>query len=322
MDRIALNVNELMMPTPPTSPIAIAVAVGPADLEVSRLRDLADSLACFDPGPATLVLIDDAPTPRHLDALLSLPPSMRAVSLHHPRHGGKVTFTKGKGICSAILLALQWIQSNLDAQFVLKLDTDSLVISPFRDRLNATFSANPALGMVGAYTQTPNGSERDWSHHEPTIRELAGGFDWRRPIQSLQKPTDPARIHIAALLEAARVHHYQPGEHCMGGGYALSRGLIDRMADAGYLADPSLWMKIDLPEDVMIGIHVRAVGLEFANSVKEGEVFGVRYLGLPDSPANLLAKGYAVIHAVKNDERFDEASVRAFFQADRAASKP
>lgn len=300
-----------------TSTVAIAVAVGPADLEVERLRDLADSIAHHDAGPATLVLIDDSPQPRELAATLRLPPSMTAVSLHHPRHGGHVTFTKGKGICSAILLALQWTHRNLDAQFILKLDTDSLVISPFRDRLSKLFQADSTLGMVGAYTQTPNGSERDWSHHEPTIHELSGRFDWRKPIQSLQRNPDPARRYIASLLHAARGNRYRPGEHCMGGGYALSRDLLDRMAAAGHLEDPSLWMKIDLPEDVMIGIHVRAVGLEFANSVNEGDVFGVRYLGLPDSPENLLAKRYAVIHAVKNDERFDEASVRAFFKADR-----
>ncbi len=306
------------MQEPSTSScVAIAVAVGPADLEIDRLRDLADSLAHHDAGPATLVLIDDAPEPRHLDTLLPLPASMNAVSLHHPRHGTKVTFTKGKGICSAILLALQWTQKNLRPRFVLKLDTDSLVISPFRDRLGSLFDANPSFGMVGAYTHTPNGSKRDWSHHEPSIRDLSGHFNWRKPIASLQRNQDPTRRYIAAMLHAARTNGYHAGEHCMGGGYALSTDLIDRMARAGYLDDPSLWMKIDLPEDVMIGIHVRAVGLNFANNVNEGDVFGVRYLGLPDSPENLLAKRYAVIHAVKNDERFDEATVRAFFKADR-----
>lgn len=301
--------------------VAVAIAVGPAELELQRLRDLADSIAHHDAGDAVLVMIDDSPEPRHLDSQLSLPPSIRAVSLHHPRHGRQVTFSKGKGICSAILLALRWIARHLDARFVLKLDTDSLVISPFRDRLSDLFSANPQLGMVGAYTQTPNGSERDWSHHEPSIRDLAGGFDWRKPIRSLKREPDPARRHIASLLHAARANGYRAGEHCMGGGYALSRELVDRMNRSGHLDDPSLWMNIDLPEDVMIGIHVRAAGLEFANSVNEGDVFGVRYLGLPDTPANLLLKRYSVIHAVKNDERMDEATIRAFFKSDRERSR-
>lgn len=297
--------------------VAIAIAVGPADLEVERLSDLADSIAHHDAGPIVLVLIDDAPRPRHLASRLSVPDRIRIVSLHHPRHGAKVTFTRGKGICSAILLALRYIQGETDAQFILKLDTDSLIISEFRNRLGRLFLENPGLGMVGAYTQTPNGSARDWSHHEPSIRELSGSFNWRQPIQSLQRNQDPARRHVAALLHAARAGGYRAGEHCMGGGYALSREFLDRCGRAGYLEEPSLWMSIDLPEDVMIGIHVRAVGMVFANHVNEGEVFGVRYLGLPDSPQNLLAKGYAVIHAVKNDERFDEASIRAFFKTER-----
>jgi hypothetical protein len=302
-------------PPSTSSEVAIAVAVGPAEVEIDRLRDLADSISHHDPGPATLVLIDDAPQTRQLDKLLSVPPTLNVVSLHHPRHGAKTAFTKAKGICSAILLAFQWIDRNLDAEFVLKLDTDSLVISPFRERLTALFKAQPELGMVGAYRYTPNGTERSWLNHAGNVRELARGFEWRHPIVSLRR--DRAHRHIASLIRCACANGYTLAEHCMGGGYAVSRELLKRMAAAQYLDDPSLWISIDLPEDVMIGIHVRAVGLEFADSVREGEVFGVRYQGLPDSPENLLAKRYAVIHAVKNDESYDEASVRAFFRADR-----
>lgn len=293
------------------------MAVGPAEVEIDRLRDLSDSIAHYDSGPATLVLVDDAPQPRRLDTLLQLPHSLSAVSLHHPRHGAKVTFTKGKGICSAILLALQWTARHLDATFVLKLDTDSLVIAPFRERLNDLFAKHPALGMAGAYTQTPNGTERDWSHHVKTVKSLQGSFQWRRPFRSLLIRRDPAHRHIASLIRTARRVGYQYGEHCMGGGYALGGGLVKRMDAAGYLNDPSLWMSVDLPEDVMIGLHTRAVGMDLANCVREGDVFGVRYLGLPDSPQALLDKGYAVIHAVKNDPKHDETSIRAFFKSER-----
>ena len=309
-----------MTPSSTSLPVAIIVAVGPAETEVERLRDLADSIAHHDPGPATLVLVDDAPQPRQLASQLTLPPRIQAVSLHHPRHGAKVTFTRGKGICSAVLQALQWIQKNTDTQFILKLDTDSLVISNFRDRLSTLLGADQSLGMVGAHTLTPNGTRRDWSHHKPIIRELAGGFNWRMPIRSLREHSNPAHRHIATLIGAALANSYDPGEHCMGGGYALSRELLDRMARAGHLEDPTLWMSVDLPEDVMIGIHVRAAGLGFANNVMEGEVFGVRYLGLPDSPERLLARRYSIIHSVKNDERFDERSVRAFFKQHRESA--
>jgi hypothetical protein len=303
--------------------IAIAIAVGPAEVEVERLRDLADSIVHHDRGPATLVLVDDSPQPRQLDQRLPLPPPFRAVSLHHPRQQGRVTFSRGKGICSAILLALQWTARNLDVPFVLKLDTDSLVISPFRDRLATFFGSRADVGMVGAYTLTPNGTARDWSVHGKAVAMLGRRFDWRWPLQSLRATRDPNRLHVARLIRKACANGYEHGEHCMGGGYALSGELVRRMDQNGYLDAPDRWMHIDLPEDVMIGIHVRAVGMAFANHVGEGEVFGVRYLGLPDSPQNLLAKRYAVIHAVKNDPNHDEATIRAFFKADRErAARP
>ena len=40
---------------------------------------------------------------------------------------------------------------------------------------------------------------------------------------------------------------------------------------------------IDCPEDVMVGIYTRAVGLDFLSFVADGDVFGVRYQGLPDT---------------------------------------
>jgi hypothetical protein len=96
--------------------------------------------------------------------------------------------------------------------------------------------------------------------------------------------------------------------------------LLARAAAAGYLNDPMMWMDIDLAEDVLAGVIVRAVGLKLANHVKPGEVFGVRWRGLPAPPATLVRQDYAVIHAVKNDPEYDEATVRAFFKARRSAS--
>jgi hypothetical protein len=66
-------------------------------------------------------------------------------------------------------------------------------------------------------------------------------------------------------------------------------------------------------------VIVRAVGLGLANHVKPGEVFGVRWRGLPAPPAALVQQEYAVNHAVKNDPDYDEATVRAFFKARRTA---
>ena len=310
------------MPLSPHNPFAVAVAVGPGEREVERVIDLAASLAAYERGPGWFVMVDDSPEQRSLDRVIRLPSTWTPVSLPHPRHDRATSFKVGKGIISAVLAALKWIQANTDSAYVLKLDTDSLVINSFADKLATVFNASPTLGMVGACHMTPNGTQRDWAGHAKVVRRYfePPAFDWKHPIASSKaRKSFVAPPAVAAYAMAEKNPSFDVGEHCMGGGYAVSRTLLDRLAAAGLLADPMVWTGIDLPEDVTVGIHVRAVEMTFADSVAPGEIFGVRYRGLPFLPEELATKGYSVIHAVKNDERVDEATVRKYF-ADRRAS--
>lgn len=297
----------------------VAVAVGPGPKEVERLRDLADSIAFYEPdAPGTIVLVDDHATPRHLDRELSLPASLRAVSLHHPRHGAPVKYRVGKGIVSAILLALGHAQRETDAGLVLKLDTDSLVIGPFRERLAAAFARDAELAVLGAHTLTPTGEARDWSHHVKRIEAVARPpIAWRHPLTSLAARRAPTARMVAELIAEAKTHGYDVGEHCMGGGYAVSRAFLDRAAARHLFDRPERWTAVDLPEDVVVSLHARALGMRLGNHVMPGETFGVRYIGLPMPPERLVASGYAVIHAVKNDKAISEEAIRAFFRERR-----
>lgn len=297
---------------PAATPYAAIVAVGPGPLEVPRLKDLADSIAHHEPGAATLVIVDDAPTARKLATLVARPGMLDAIDIHHVRHSRSREYTSGKGICSAIMAGVQAVQQRLAVRFALKLDTDSLVIAPFRARMVARLDRHPRMGMIGAYRHTPTGAARDWTMHERPIGRLARR--WMLPRAS--SPPAAVRRHFRAVLAEARKNGYVPGEHCLGGGYALTRDLLDRMAARGWLDRPSFWESIDLPEDVTIGMHVRAVGMEFVDDVGFGDIFGVRHIGLAFPPPHLLARGYSIIHAVKNDPSLPEAEIRAFF-ADR-----
>lgn len=303
-------------------PFAVAVAVGPGDREVGRLADLADSLSAYDAGAGWFVMVDDAPESRSLESQVRLPDAIKPISLHHPRHKAhQVKYKSGKGICSAVLVALRWIQRETDAEFVLKVDTDSLVIAPFRERIAAGFAATPNAGIIGAYTLTPSGTPRDWSmHHEPLRNATRPPLSWRHPLRSLDRRNSAGVRQARAVFDAAIANGYKLGEHCMGGGYATNRELLERMAKAHHFDHAEAWTSIDLPEDVMLGMHARAVGLGFANAVAPGEPFGIRYRGLPFTLEELVAKNYAVIHAVKNDERFDEATVRKFFAERRGVT--
>lgn len=296
---------------------AILVAVGPKPQEIERLRDLAESIAWHAPR-AILVLVDDSPEPRDLARHLALPASLRVAVLHHVRPE-KREFWRSVGICSVIMTGMRWIQANTEVPFVVKLDTDSLVIAPYAQRVFETFERHPKLGMVGAYRVEADGKPRDWSVHKGAIKALVRRFHWRHPRGSLRDWNDPLKGHVRAIFNAARRNGYRVGEHCLGGGYAVSRRLLDAMSEAGHLDDPMLWSLADLPEDVMIGLHTRAHGLAFADQAGRGGVFGVTYIGLGAPPAELLARDHAVIHAVKNDPHLSEAEIRAFFATRRTA---
>lgn len=304
------------------APFAVAVAVGPGTREVERVQDLAASLTAYERGPGWFVMVDDSPEPRELFRVVRVPNGWTPIGIPHPRHDRATTFKVGKGIISAVLAAMKWIQANTNAQYVLKVDTDSLVIAPFAEKLAATFAASPTLGMLGACRMTPNGTPRDWGGHAKAVRGYfePPAFDWKHPIASSKARDAFKAPPAAAVYELAKANpDFDCGIHCMGGGYAVSRTLLDRLTAAHLLDDPMIWTGIDLPEDVTIGLHTQAVNMTFADAVGEGEVFGVRYRGLPFLPEELVAKRYSVIHAVKNDERVDEATVRKFF-AERRAS--
>jgi hypothetical protein len=288
-------------------------------LEVGRLADLADALGAYEAGPAWLVMVDDSPIARGLERHVRLPAGWTAVSLHHRRVPAPEPFRHGGGLCSSVLMGLEWVQANTGARFVLKLDTDSLVINPFCDALARLFEADPALGMAGAYTLSPNDTPRKFHFHGRTVlRLLERPFDWRKPLSGFR---GAATTDLGRVIAAALANGYRPGENCLGGGYALSRAMLDRMARSGHFDElMHRWMHVDMAEDVMVGLHARAVGMTLANFVRPGQVFGVRYQGLPGPVERLVERGYAVIHSVKNDPRADEASVRAFFKQRRSAS--
>jgi hypothetical protein len=172
--------------------------------------------------------------------------------------------------------------------------------------------------MIGAYDRTPSGTPRDISKNSRNVREMYRGKTFARRVRNLIGNDSQAVIsrHISKAIQ----NGYQFGEHCLGGAYAVTQTLVARMQKQSYLDSPQLWLPIDCPEDVMVGIYTKAVSCDYQNFVAENEVFGVRHRGLDDSPQRLLERGYSVIHAVKNDTNFTEEQIRAFFKERRNAS--
>lgn len=310
---------------PPLS-YAIALLIGPKQQEIDRSNDLLESLGAHEPNPAAVAVVDDCPQPRDLSKLLHFPSQLTPTFLRFERP--KVHFNEAKGVCGNSMMAFSWIAKHAPmARFGMKLDTDALVIGPFAEKLAGQFDADPSVGALGAYTKTPEGFDRDISRnarlmrelHRPSVRLIAPPRQVWRAIRRRFMP-DPAVALIRRHLSDAVANGYVYGENCLGGGYAMSRESLAEMNRRGYLDDHLIWAGVDVPEEVMMCMYVRATGKVLKNHVDRNEVFGVRFVGLPFDLPELLERGYSIIHSVKNDNRHTEDQVRQFFKSRRAAA--
>ncbi len=301
------------------TPFAVILPIGPGDAEVAAATDTLQSLFAWEPAVTYLVLVDDAPQERALESLVAVPEGCRVVRMRSPRQGR----VEGplKGMAASMLAALRWLHEHAAVRFTLKLDSDTLVIGPFAAQIAAAFDRMPEVGMLGAYDRLCSGERRDFSPKAASIRKLARRLSvWFPPLtpgQYVRVALSGAAATVRRHIQEAFAAGYVAGEHCLGAAYALSADAVARFAARGYLDDPLIWLRTH-GEDVTLSMYVRAAGLRLHGMVGAGEPFGVRWRGLANSPEWLLAQGHAFIHSVKNDARFPEQEVRAFFRARRS----
>jgi hypothetical protein len=298
--------------------LAAVVPVGPTPSEVSGARDLLDSLWFYEPDCTAVVLVDDVPG-RLRPLGWPAPAAGELRVIDNPRLGRGVGILGG--LCAGVIAGLAWIHDHTDARLVVKLDTDALVIAPFGETVHAAFAARPHVGQLGAFDLSCTGERR----HAPAFYQHVFSMH-RRLVDVRSGPHGRRTVRVAAWgwrrrvrrqIRAASANGYVDGEHCQGGAYALSRTALHRMASAGYLRRPCTWMETSLPEDGLISMLVYATGLRCANLVGMGEPFGVRARGLAFAPWELVERGHSLVHSVKNDPRFSESEVRAYFSGRR-----
>ncbi len=298
--------------------------VGPGATELRRVRDLMDSLRRCEPTRGQVLLVADRQPGLH-DLARSRGQWSPVDVIDHPvKNAGR-----GTGMVNAgVLQALRWIARNHRTEaFWLKLDTDSLVIGPFARRLRQFFSDHPEAGMVGSYSRWPDGSPRPYqAWHAGVLRTMSrriglwpSWLDWRDRLWLSAGRNHRKRV---AVLRAARAAGYRDGDHCQGGGYALSSEAVQAIAARGWLDDPRLYRRTALGEDVMVAMMVAGSGGRLLDFNKPGEVFAVQWRGLPGSPEALVEAGYAVTHSLKSWQGSDEWALRERFLRLREGPSP
>ena len=295
------------------------LSVGPSDREIGRLEDFFAAIFHWENRISSVVLIDDAVEPRGLAERFTVPPGVRIHSISHPRRG------EGEGVwgglVEGILRGLARIATHeADATTVLKIDTDALVIGPFAQKAAGFFETHPRTGLIGLYDRHCSGEPRSfWPWNRAifnyslpigTQRTVSGGRRLR--WQLFNKFGEQRRI-----LRRARARGYSWGEHCLGGAYILRGETVRDLHRQGLLEHAAFWRSSLVGEDVVVAAYPKAAGWEMSGFAEAGEIFGIAYVGLPFSPAELESRGYSVIHSVKNHPGTSEEDIRSFFQGRR-----
>jgi hypothetical protein len=304
---------------------AVVVPVGPEDIDMERARLLLASLARWEPTVGWCVVVEDAPTPRGVSVRDVMPANCRVVTLTNPRRG--IGHYWSGAVLTGTLLALAWIQANTDADFVLMIETDALVIGPFADGIRRCFAEHATAGLIGTLGSSSN--ERflpDFSKDSqilvayrllpvtPTGPDAAAEkplfVDGVGPFAIADRYLfDTVRLHIAAAV----ANGYATNAWIQGGAQAAPRTLLDRMATAGYFQYPEVWMHLPILGDQILPMYVRAVGLHQRACTRPHEPFAVQYQGLPYALETLVERGHSLIHSIKNDRRYSERDIREFF---------
>jgi hypothetical protein len=299
----------------------VLILVGPSKTEIHRLSDTIESIKYHEPNGGMIFLVDDSLIERGLKKCLGGTKNSGQWTIQvikNPRRG--IGDGWASGLCVGVLAGLLWIYNHVSyVDFVLKIDTDSLIINPFIEKINGKFTESPLLGLLGSYKMNPNG----------TARHTLG---WKNTLSSYLKPIcmrgktfqttlwgRGKRIKMA-LLKAIE-NGYQITEHCQGGGYAINWHLLNHLFSNGMIKDPLDWLYSGCAEDVMMGMYCRAGNMKMLDFNRSNEPFGVQYKGLPFALETLIDKQFSIIHSLKDTEFQLEADIRKFFQRKRQSAR-
>jgi len=285
---------------------AVIVPIGPGAVEVRRFHDLLDSLWSYERGARLCVAIDSSP---HVRNVMPRDKRMRGfVTLRHPFRGqGEPLMGR---LSASLLVGFALIRRAGPFDFVLRADTDALIAGKFRETVSQFLAQHPQTGMLGTLGFT---CRRDSPHYGCEKTSVSDVVD---ALATLPRDS-PAFARLDAQLNAAYRNGYAGKEYCQGGIYVLPFRTLERMSRLGCFDHPEDWVPLAVPEDVMMGMFTRTVGLESTDFSLAGEPFGSNWRGLAYSPREMLRRKHALIHSVKSDPRYSERALRRFFKNQR-----
>jgi hypothetical protein len=126
---------------------------------------------------------------------------------------------------------------------------------------------------------------------------------------------------VGQLIGRALRHGYELGESVLGGACLYSHRGLSALSRAGLLGDRAL-ARTGLEEDHIFALALRSLGFDFAGfgSRHDDLPMGVKWIGLPASPEELISKRKAIIHSTRTWNDLDEAAIREIFACHRPST--
>lgn len=295
-------------------PFAIVVPIGPGEIETIRLRELLESVRTHEPGVAAVVIVDDRQINDPL-ALPALPFQVHVIKNPRDTHRSHGLYD---GLVCGLLTAHAFVAERFPTlSFVLKTDTDALLIAQISDRINHLFEDHPTAGIAGATLYECDGRLRHIKPWDDRITKYAQRLQlWRWDSARQRKGLEVRqglvgrRGRIGSTIRAALANGYSAGQHAQGGAYAIRGELLQQWRKRRIFDDAHVWQGTHLAEDVVFSVYAYACGFGLLDAAYQHKVFGVTYRGLPLPPERLCRDGYGVVHSTKCTSWDEEARVR------------
>ena len=303
----------------PAGAVVPVMPVGPGEAERRRLVRGVRALLRHEPDLVDYVVLHDGvPAGQIVDDLAGLGPP--PVLLENPRLGRGVP--SYDGLACGLAVAFRHVAEHWPGRHAWKIDTDAYVIGPCRGRIAAYFAGHPGVGIAGTLDRECDGTPRDDAFRR--LADVHRKFLWPawfwKSRRQLTSPYTPAGRRFADWYRGIDRRHARRGRYVQGGSYAVNAALLRKWLDGGRLDRPLDWLGAPMPEDIGYSMWAVLDGFAPGDFNGPGEVFGVKNIGLPLPPAELVARGYGVVHSVKCPAWADEAAVVAALDAAAAAS--
>lgn len=279
-----------------TNKIAFLMTVGPG--EAAMAIDSLESVR-FNYPHDDIWILDDCTQDGTFEELKSWSEKNHAYLVQNTTPNGYFGLLKSLKRLFNLLL-----DSSIDYKYVIKMDTDAYILSPkFKDYLNELFAVH-GPGMIGAYKYSPNGGQRVFTRQ--FVKVITDVIPVRQKLSDSKLVIGKSPL-VPFFLKALK-NGYIPGEHVLGGTYALHYETLVKLKESSFLDKNHELSKFLKEEDIIISLAVKSVGHSLIEiNQKNPLATWLQYKSpIPIDADYILKNNIMALHPLKNDEKGNE----------------